>query len=77
MFIGWRVASQLAATDVEDLRALVTALRASGCDNSLRSRPVFDTTDPLLAACEQELCDIFEGIVTTPSLPPVLYIATS
>ena len=42
-----------------------------GCDNALRSRPVFDTTDPLLAACEQELCDIFEGI-TTPLPPPRL-----
>ena len=72
VFIGWRVASQLAATDVEDLRALVTALRASGCDNALRSRPVFDTTDPLLAACEQELCDIFEGNTTSsPPTPPI------
>jgi hypothetical protein len=46
---------------VEDLRALVSCLRASGCDNSMKARPIFDTADPRLAACEQELCDVFEG----------------
>jgi hypothetical protein len=36
-------------------------LRASNCETALKTRPVFDTTDPALAACEMELCDIFEG----------------
>jgi len=42
-------------------QAFVAALRASNCENALKNRPVFDTTDPALAACEMELCDIFEG----------------
>ena len=37
------------------------ALRAANCEHALKARPVFDTSDPSLAACEMELCDVFEG----------------
>ena len=46
---------------ISPLQAFVAALRASNCETALKTRPVFDTTDPALAACEMELCDIFEG----------------
>ena len=42
----------------------MACLRASGCDNSMKARPIFDTADPRLAVCEQELCDVFEGTQT-------------
>jgi hypothetical protein len=60
---SWRTIMHLSETDEEDLKYLINSLKSkeNDCENTLKGKNLWDTSNVMRKECEEELDFIFEG----------------